>query len=263
MQAWRFRDGEWSEAPPEQPAAAPPSLQVVSYNLWFDAFERERRLDGLQRLLAELRPEVIAVQEATLRVLQPLLAAGWLQKDYWCSASHTSTAASHGVVVFSRLPVAPLSLMQLPGVMGRRLLVADFGFLRLGVVHLESSAGNGPIRVEQLQIACATLREARDSLLVGDCNFSDKDPEYAEIPADFVDLWPRLHPGDPGYTLDTERNPMLRKQIRKELQLRIDRMLLRSSSWVPQSIGLLGDEPLAPELFCSDHFGLLASFKST
>jgi tyrosyl-DNA phosphodiesterase 2 len=43
-------------------------------------------------------------------------------------------------------------------------------------------------------------------------------------------------------------------------QVRFDRVLLKPSEWTPTSIELLGTEPISPEhpdVFPSDHFGLL------
>jgi hypothetical protein len=46
----------------------------------------------------------------------------------------------------------------------------------------------------------------------------------------------------------------------KHKQVRFDRVLLKSTNWIPSSIDMLGTEPMSPDqpdVFPSDHFGLL------
>jgi tyrosyl-DNA phosphodiesterase 2 len=256
--AWKWVGGDWS-AVPVQSGQTRSRLSVVTYNVWFDSYERKTRCQALGNLLGELQPDVIALQEQTLRMLQPLLQQDWVRQNYWCSASPFSGPPTHGVVLLARGPVPPLRLVQLPGAMGRRLLLADFPGLRLGVIHLESQALNGRVREQQMAIAWEQLAGSESSLLVGDFNFADEAAENALIPGEYVDLWGLVHPGQAGWTLDTGRNSMLLKHARRPRQQRFDRMLLRSQRWGASEIRLIGDQALregASPVFCSDHFGL-------
>lgn len=144
--------------------------------------------------------------------------------------------------------------------MGRRLLVADFaGGVRVGVVQLESLA-NPDRRREQLATAFAVVKEAPRSVLLGDFNFPDGAPETVALDPEFTDAWPSLFAGDPGYTRDTVVNRMARFG-RQEKQQRLDRILFRGLR--PQSLEMLGREPIGPDLYPSDHFGLLARFTTS
>ena len=156
----------------------------------------------------------------------------------------------------SRLPVRSLRFEPLPTNLGRRLLVADFeGGLRVTTAHFESMPAGRPVRVAQLQKAFPLLT-GRASVLTGDFNFGDLDTtEKAAMQPDFVDLWPALHPGDPGYTRDTLANPM-GSRAQSSRQERLDKILIHRLN--PQSIQRLGTEPTGAALYPSDHFGLLA-----
>ena len=62
----------------------------------------------------------------------------------------------------------------------------------------------------------------------------------------------------PGFTIDSERNEMLRKQSpQNRVQSRIDRLLCLGSTQA-LDIRLLGTEPFSGQDFPSDHFGILA-----
>lgn len=255
---WRYQD-VWTQCQPSpNPAQLPPTLRIVTQNLWFDAHEREARMAGHLRHWQATRPHIIAVQEATLACLRPLLDDPWLQSHYYSSVSIDSPAHWQGVVVFSQFVPQRLEMTALPGNMGRRLLQVEFPGLHLGVVHLESNRNSLSERAAQLQVIFEQLGRSPDALLVGDFNFCATSEENAQLPADYLDLWASLYPGLPGNTQDTARNAMLFKKTRKEFAVRFDRMLLRSRNWTCRGIEMQGMNPLQPGLFASDHFGLQA-----
>lgn len=229
----------------------PGELSVVTWNIWFEAFARDERCEALNAALQELRPDIIGLQEATLRMLRPLLERDWVRRDYWCSASPSSHGGTHGVVLLSRWEPVRLAFDPLPGTMGRRMLWADFADLRVGVVHLESASYNAPVRAEQLPVVFERLNEAPSAVLMGDFNLCSSWEENAGLDPAYADL------GE-GFTVDSTRNPMLRKAK----AVRFDRILLRSSRWRAVGIEMLGTEPFAPGLHVSDHFGLRAQLKA-
>ena len=76
-----------------------------------------------------------------------------------------------------------------------------------------------------------------------------------------IDIWKEIHPNDPGYTYDAQRNAMLGKP--RGLRLRLDRAFAKLNSWKVESIEKVGTvaipdtihdgKPVLP----SDHYGLL------
>ena len=218
-------------------------LSILTQNLWFDQFERDARMRLHVEQWRQLDPDIIAVQEATLVCLRSLIP---LMGDYWSSVSLESSAQWQGIALFSKQEPGQVDMLPLPGQMGRRLLRVRFENLEVGVVHLESTASAGPTRALQLQTVFQQLQQP-DSLLMGDFNFCSTSPENTQLPKDYLDLWPTLHPDQPGWTLDATKN----KHLRGNRQARYDRMLLRSNGWQPRAIELCQSE-------ASDHFGLLS-----
>lgn len=63
---------------------------------------------------------------------------------------------------------------------------------------------------------------------VGDMNWTDSRDGSPPLPDGWVDAWQRLHPGDPGYTYDSNSNPMLPYKnpglrLDRWVRLRVDR----------------------------------------
>jgi tyrosyl-DNA phosphodiesterase 2 len=104
--------------------------------------------------------------------------------------------------------------------------------------------------------------------LCGDFNFCSTWPEENQnIPPDFRDLWPILHPNEPGWTEDTAINIMRYEMKHSHKQVRFDRVLLFASEpvnnrFVPEFMELVGTEhiPNNGAVWPSDHFGLFTRF---
>ena len=221
-------------------------LRIITQNLWFDSHQREARMQAHANHWQAMQPDIIAVQEATLACLRPLLP---MISNFNSTVSLDSSAQWQGIAVFSKQKPEQVEMLPLPGEMGRRLLRVRWPNLEIGVVHLESTASAGPTRAAQLKAVVEQL-PGPDSLLVGDFNFCSTSAENANLPQDFVDLWPALHGQNPGWTLDSHTNPLLRGSK----QSRYDRMLLRSKQWRCRNIELSQSSG-------SDHFGLMAELE--
>ena len=86
----------------------------------------------------------------------------------------------------------------------------------------------------------------------------------AQIDPAFQDVWGQLRSNEPGYTEDTSINRMRYLIKGKHKRVRFDRVLLKNMDqdfgWTASSIELIGTEPISPnqpDVFPSDHFGLL------
>lgn len=251
-----FTAGDWYDAPYVEPSGRV-DVRLLTWNAWFGGHMFDERCDALLAELQRRRPDVIALQEVTQALLRPLLAEPWIRAAYQVSQREVS---SYDVVILSRLPIRRIAELELPTDMGRRLLVAELACgLAVATVHLESTREEAAARAAQLRVLQPVLAERyRDVVLVGDMNFQPDDPiENAALDPSFVDAWPALHPGDPGYTVDTEVNTM-RLQVRSTpTRKRIDRVFVRSGHWRARSIELTGTRPFdADGTFISDHFGL-------
>jgi len=242
------------------------SLTLVTFNLWFDQYHWEERLDATLSLIATCRADVVGLQEVTPRQLDRILSTEWVRHQYQVSDVSAKTLQPHGVVLLSRSPISSLALCPLPSGKDRKLLVAELltgcGSLYVGTVHLESSPENTARRLEQLDRVLPGLYGADHAVLMGDFNFDPRHrSEQSRIEHLYTDLWTSLRGDEPGYTADSERNAMrfMHKQLHK--RVRFDRILLRSKGnrWRPISINLLGTDPVSaerPEIYASDHFGV-------
>jgi tyrosyl-DNA phosphodiesterase 2 len=258
----QFFTGSWDVAPRADPSP-PIDLRVITWNVWFGGHMFEERRDALLAELHRRRADVIALQEVTDPLLEVLLEQQWVRRDYQVSAL---SAPGYDVVVLSRLPMRRLTVVPLPTKMGRRLLVAQLACgLEIATVHLESTDGEAARRTEQLGIIQAYLtRSSEDTVLVGDLNFAPDAPlEQSAMDPSFVDAWPLLRSDEPGYTVDTDRNPMRWHVKSKVARKRIDRAMVRSRRWRPTAIELLGTKPIdIDDTFVSDHFGLEVTLRA-
>jgi len=252
-----------------RPRPAADRLTLVTYNLWFGERCWHERIAALLRLVRDARPDVIGFQEVTPPHLERILDEDWVRREYQVSDAAGVTVEPHGVLLLSRLPISVLSLCHLPSRKNRKLVVAELetseGAVCLGTVHLESSPLSLPVRLEQLDRILPGLHGARHAVLMGDFNFDPRDlVEQSRIEPGYLDLWSALHSGEPGYTVDSVLNQMRFLHKQRHKQARFDRILLRStvSGWEPESIRMIGTEPISPahpEVYPSDHFGLVAT----
>jgi tyrosyl-DNA phosphodiesterase 2 len=246
-------------------------LKVITYNVWFSGFARAERTEALLQLLNEADADIIALQEVTPELLDQIMAAAWVRASYTVSDITGGSVDPYGVLMLSRIPLVCWRLDVLPTVMGRMLLSGELQAhgtrFRIATIHLESTIDAASIRTRQLARIFPLLAEAPHALLMGDFNFCSSWPqENSQIDPGYRDLWNAIHPGQPGYTIDTSRNTMRLEQHHKQKQVCFDRIILRSQApgWSAASIEVIGTTPIMagpPATFVSDHFGLCATLE--
>ncbi len=253
---FRFDGERWDRCPPA-PAGPPIDLRIVTWNVWFGPHRFAERGRALLAELERRRADVIALQEVTPPLLAAIHAEPWIRAAYRVSELEV---LGYDVAILSRVPVVEMRTLPLPTRMGRRLLVARLACgLDLATVHLESTRDCAPERARQLGIIQPLLaRASEDVVLVGDMNFEPDAPlESAARDPSFVDVWPALRPDEPGFSIDSLRNPMRQRAMGKDTRKRIDRVFARTRRWRPAAIELVGTTPIDEAgTFVSDHFGL-------
>ena len=234
----------------------PSTFTLSTWNVWFDRHKREERNHALLAELERHRPHVMLFQEVTPPFIRAIQATEWLREGYWLSGVEHNEI---GVVMMARVRCHELVFHSLTSQMGRRLLVGDFAArIKVAGAHFESNRGSGETRAIQFSQALEILERAPAAVLAGDFNSSAADPESETLTGRARDAWSALHSDQPGFTIDSERNEMLRKQApQNRVQARIDRLLCLGKVR-PLDIQLLGTEPFSGQDFPSDHFGLLA-----
>lgn len=260
--------GEWEPAPASL-AVGSAHFTCLTWNVWFDDYGFEERVEGLLRELKDCDADLIALQEVRPELLRQMLERPWVRRDYTISDVEPERMGEHGLVLLSRRSPRCFRRLPLPGNMGRYALLAEMdtpgGTAVAATVHLESLRTSAAMRARQLELLFRELEPFSQVLLLGDFNFcSSWKEENSRLDPAFRDLWIERYPRSPGYTEDTRANSMRLARTGRAKQVRFDRVLLRDDSlrWSVEEMALLGRRRLGPELFVSDHFGVLARLRA-
>eukprot|EP00455_Lapot_gusevi_P039395 TRINITY_DN4416_c0_g5_i2.p1 TRINITY_DN4416_c0_g5~~TRINITY_DN4416_c0_g5_i2.p1 ORF type:complete len:447 (+),score=17.96 TRINITY_DN4416_c0_g5_i2:62-1402(+) len=254
-------------------------LNFLTWNVWFSKHRWDERLPVLFKIMGDINPTFICLQEVTPDFLRSLLDCDWVRERYAVSDISGSTVSPYGVLMLCRAELwkalVGFNLYFLPTMMCRKLLVAKLRLgdtdTRVATVHLESMR-SAPVRVQQIQIAMDVLAPASNAFFMGDFNFDPSLPDCIENTAmgdGFVDIWHHLYPDQKGHTHCHGG--------------RIDRIAARTADFVPHNIQIIGNGtiegyrfdnngnpwPALPERqhhgpdarvrSPSDHYGLLSS----
>jgi endonuclease/exonuclease/phosphatase family metal-dependent hydrolase len=164
--------------------------------------------------------------------------------------------------------------------------------MAIATVHLESLASRD-LRCRQLALIRNALKPHSNAVLVGDYNISATGPygrlsEHRNLDAvllpDYEDLWVSEHGThgdtvtspefDKHITFSATSNAMLRRKGGIPDHARLDRVFVRTDHNTidankantnarikAQGIRIIGDQAIGPNLFISDHFGLVFDLK--
>jgi tyrosyl-DNA phosphodiesterase 2 len=237
------------------------TLTITTYNIWNADSHAEDRYRAVAQLLSQRDPDVMVFQEVTSVALDILLAQPWIRDGYARVAVVGGDAGNYGMLMLSRVALSAVTYTRLPTRQSRGFLRAELALAGAPVVvcdvHLDSGSASSRIRGWQLRRIFGALRPAENAVILGDFNM--RDAENSRIGDPYRDVWPALRPDDDGFTEDTSINLMRYDMKDKHRHVRFDRVLVKGSAWVPESIELLGMEPLSvdlPRVFPSDHFGV-------
>lgn len=276
--AWDAGARRWTAASRRAPDAAGARagrVAVATLNVLRDALGGARRRSAIVDVLGAADADVILLQEATPVLAARLAREPWVRRGYVLSDADGSTLDGDGIVIASRLPIASLVRLALPSDSRRSALVASVrlggpssGTLSVVAVHLEGRRVNVAARDRQLAVLARLVGRVRGPVVVaGDFNFCGTSEQNARLPAGWLDLWSRLRPREPGWTVDTVASATARRlEEGEEKRVRYDRIFLRATradpALVPRRIDLFATERVAAlgGLSVSDHFGLIAGF---
>jgi len=240
-------------------------LTLVTYNVLADPYRAALRMPTLLAILKATEADIIALQEVTPWFWRMLRKQPWV-RHYHRTPIGPGGGVPGGLLILSRFPITRTLVATMPGRQGRKGLLADLRVdnttLAVVTCHLESFLADGKIRADQLALIFPLLQHAPDAVLLGDLNFAENaQPETKQLLKTYRDLWIALRKDAPGYTWDNERSTMARRAaLAGEESRRLDRILWRSEQWRPHTVRIIGTRPVAPDLpdlFPSDHFGLM------
>jgi len=236
-------------------------FSILTLNVWFEEHAFAARRDATIALIENTCPDFVVLQEVTKPFLDALLSSEVLRESFTLTMNQLPKDKRYDVIVLSQLPVSSASVTPLSSGMGRNVCMVQVATqvpLVVAGTHLESGRQLSGARLVQIEESVRILGGHPQVVWAGDFNSDAGSPEDQQIQSQgFVDAWPLLHQ-EPGLTRDSVRNTMLAK-LGEVKAARLDRLYVKGG-FVPTRIELAGTEPIAPDVFPSDHFGVLASF---
>ncbi len=238
-------------------------LRLLTWNLWFDDYLQIERLLSVLSYIEPLAPDIVAFQEMT-----DISDRFFADRSIPFSRSYHRVPAAlpywqwYWEGLYSRFPIGDTSERRAyrHSDMGRGVTLHHYpdGDLVVGCTHLESE-NEYALRRDQFSEAIEHLESygASNMILLGDTNLRAGEQLNDLLPRGWRDAWEQLKGDDPGYTVNSDVNPMGYGN-RKE---RLDRVYYCCRDFEPIDIKRVGTGPEKTEtgrLFLpSDHFGLL------
>ena len=235
------------------------ALVVVTLNVFQTFQSAPERYAAIEAGLQAAGADVVTLQEvrrlSASRTSVDALLKGWNRAiDGRFSGYHLAILSRHPIKRTLPIPFrnnrSRMALGAVLDVRGQEVLVIT--------THLNYKLKDHAARRVQLEaIVGAAAAFKGPVVLTGDFNFGDGAPEQAALPDTWGDAFRVLHPKDPGYTWDNDKNPMaMRGRLPGEPSRRLDRVFARGLR--PEAAGIVFDHPVRPGLFPSDHFGVKA-----
>eukprot|EP01119_Soliformovum_irregulare_P019372 TRINITY_DN6115_c0_g1_i2.p1 TRINITY_DN6115_c0_g1~~TRINITY_DN6115_c0_g1_i2.p1 ORF type:complete len:203 (-),score=36.65 TRINITY_DN6115_c0_g1_i2:16-624(-) len=200
--------------------------------------------------------------------MQLLTKQTWLQRYHVSDSDGSSINGLEGVLMLSKFPFDWVRMHKLHSLMDRTAIVAQFNIngdiFRVASTHLESRDFDGfspPLRKKQLETIFAALHQdptPDHCIITGDFNFcSTNQKEEANLDPIYKDAFTSASP-DPLAFVPTSGVNYAKPRRRPS---RYDRILIRSSKWIPSSSCIFGTDPIRPGLFPSDHLAVECVFE--
>ncbi len=251
------------DAQEEAAQAQAPGIHVVTLNLYHDQQQWPRRRVEIARVLRDLQPDVIALQEVLQHEQLPN-QAHWLGQElgyavHFVTNDPPSRPRRYGNALLTRGVVLErgetlLHPLDDHRVAGMVRILSGGQALNVYVTHLHWRPEGGAIRARQLDDLLAWVDATDDghpSIIAGDFNVPTEAPELEALRARYDDAWdilPLPRPPPPPSTLNPHFYP--------EQRVRIDHVFLQRGRLQSENVGLLFTEPDAEGLWASDHLGL-------
>lgn len=241
------------------------NLKVMSYNIWFEDFNRTERLFSLFEVIEKANPDIVCLQEVL--DFQYETIKNRLNYSY---SYPEKISGRYGCVILSKWPIVKATIINLPTLMGRNLtlvkIVASETLFTVANVHFESEFnGTNLTKKEQFKYVGAILNKLyydnNNVILCSDTNVTEFDEAvFSKEFNGFFDAW-KSNGSDfnKQYTYDYDTNTNL--QSRKiELKCRIDRILFKFKNQVSLcNFDLITG--IGQSIEPSDHHGIVAMFE--
>lgn len=255
-------------AKPASPAASkdPPTLTLVTLNLYHDKDDWPRRRVQIVETLKALQPDAIALQEVLQHEQLPNQAE-WLATQlgydwHFVSVDPPDAVRRYGNALLTRLPVLARDQQALSPLDDSRtvalLRVELHGKpINLYATHLHHTEEGDAIRKQQvgdLMAFIAATARGYPSVVTGDFNSAADSPELGALRENFVDTYGSLHPGADATTSST-------LNLHYFKPARIDHVFYQRSTFKPKSARIILNHADAQGIWPSDHYGLQAELQ--
>ncbi len=267
----------------------PLRLRCLTLNLWGAEPPLDARMDLVIAALADLRPDVVALQEVQEVPDRLPNTAARLAASLGLKCVFAPTVAfrggHEGLAIISGLSIETHDVFELPHATEteRRILLSlrlatPSGPLWVHTTHLNYRPQHGREREDQVMAIDDRLRTFtpdNPQILMGDFNARPESDEIRWLKGlttlggrrtFYQDAWDTLHPADPGITW-AARNPGTASLAFLGLDRRLDYVFVtprrRDGRGHIQNCQIVLDRPDAAGIFPSDHFGVMVDVQVT
>lgn len=260
-------------------------IRLITLNLWQEQGPWERRLEMIRQRLAELRPDVVCLQEVRQKAgvipnqAETLASGLGLTNVHYCTAQPWG-GGDEGVAIISRFPLQEKDSRPLPHTEGRSgrvcvgaCLEAPEGAFWAFTTHLAYRLTDGALReaqVSEVDRFVSSKASSTASILAGDFNARPESDEIRFLKGltsiggqrtFYQDAFALRNPGAAGHTWCSE-NPYTAALSWLEPDRRLDYIFVTpqtsKGAGVVHRCRIVCNEPDASGLWCSDHYALLA-----
>lgn len=249
---------------PAKTPAAPPTVDVVTLNLWHDRADWPRRRLRIAAELKRLDPDVIVLQEvlqdAGLPNQATTLADALGYTAHFVSVDPPTRARRYGNAILSRRPVLARGGHALRPLDDHRIAAwlridVDSRPLDVYAVHLNVTDASGATRraqVDDLVAFMARTADAAPSIVAGDFNTTAASAELAPLRATHADAYAAAL----GAVGDADPAHVTLVPGLHERPLRIDHVFAQIGRLMPLRAERILDRPADDGTWPSDHFGV-------
>src|SRR6266700_2172813 len=254
-QVYEFTANAWKPFVHEVGNSVTESIRIVTYNVLSDEHEKELikthlRIPAIITQLKQTEADIVVLQEATVPLLHVLMQEHWVKQMYISEGREGKNIEPQGNIILARYPFTLSEYAYSPQ---KKFLVGHWIFhhqsFHVAALHLTSNRSDNAIvtREKQLQAVLDYLQSLPgDAVVAGDFNSREEDVFMYAAEHGFEDIWPGLHPNDPGYTFDPIHNYIAQKMTVSGHPGRLDRILLKSTSkvWKAEKAELFARQPI-------------------
>lgn len=270
-------------------------LTLLTWNIWKDRFQLEKRLQAICEIIKSKNPDIICLQEVTSSVLYKLLRMEWV-KYYFCNIKSLPKSTC-GELILSKFPFKKTERFPLHYTSSdKHISIADVN-LPINKIEIFEGDDNQQLCGHNLVIVNTQLEpldmfsDSRKqqfyelvNLMMNDENvFILMDTNLTDAEGDSIDItdpWKDAYYEALNYlnyrndvpsalTVDSDNNTL----ISGYAKFRYDRILFKSPYWEVSHFERIGDQPLIEDtsasnfyssqskpIFPSTHYGIYCEF---